>query len=576
MTAALPEAVDFQQERAQLFSHAPAKIFLGHIASASALIYLASDVLSWPWLAAWSVLEILITPAALYYLGRRANEGTADLDRWQQQLHILFVVVGSSWGLFLFFSLDVENPAHFSMQMAIAAGATAASTRSLGIFMRSFLFYEIPFLGLLSLRIFTLGGDYILLGGLVLIFMVMMYGLAEDTNQALTKYLTTKSENRDLAAKFAAAASDADRANAAKSRFLAQANHDLRQPVHAIGLLTESLRAHPLNADARDTLETIDQSVGSLSKLFKSLLNISALDSDGLQPEVTEFPLDDVISQIIRQARPEALENGCTLLAVSTSVQVRTDQALLTSILQNLVFNAVKYAPGSRILIGAKREGGGVGVHVLDQGPGVPKYLQEEIFTEFVRGNPNGPGRVDGLGLGLSIVRRTSALLNLQVAFNSVEGAGTHVAVHGLKVADTPAKPHSGAEASTQQNLPEGLRVLVVDDNRNVLTGLGKLLSGWGYQAITCLPGETLPDDPDILLMDYHLNRTENGIELARQLRERRKRPIPTAIISGTVSDDIRNSALAEGFQVLQKPVTPIQLRSVLLAMAQDERGQAP
>jgi signal transduction histidine kinase len=572
MTPSLAKTIDFQRERALLFAPAPAKIYLGHFATVSVLIYLAQDVLAWPWLLLWGLVEICLTPLALYYLRRQAALETTNIVRWQHQLKGLFAFVGTSWGLFLFFSFNTENAAYFAIQMSIVAGAAAASTQSLGIFKNSFLYYELPFLGLVTLRISSLGGDFYLLAGLVLIFMVMMHGLAKDTYNALTNYLEAKSENLDLAAKYATAAKDAEQANAAKTRFLAQANHDLRQPIHAIGLLTESLRSQPMSKVAQETLDTIDMSVESLAKLFKSLLNISALDSRGIRPEVAEYDVSDILSQVLRQAQPEAQENNCQLVMVPSSLRIKTDHALLSSILQNLVFNAVKYAPGSRILVGVRRCGGSVSIHVLDQGPGVPSELQEKVFTEFFRGNPHGPGRVEGLGLGLSIVRRTADLLNLRVTFDSVEGLGTHVAVRGLPRVAGTSFGKEPARLQSQLKDPTGLRVLVVDDNHLVLKGLETLLSGWGYQVDTRFPNAELPSDADLVLMDYHLNQKADGLEMAKALQERWQRRVPFALISGTVTQDIERLAKDAGMWVLQKPVVPLQLRSLLLAMAKTAR----
>jgi len=229
---------------------------------------------------------------------------------------------------------------------------------------------------------------------------------------------------------------------------------------------------------------------------------------------------------------------------------------------------AIQHAPGSRVLVGVRRTSGMVDIHVLDQGPGVPDALKDEIFSEFVRGNPNGPGRIDGLGLGLSIVKRTAKLLDLQIGFRSTERRGTRVSVEGLSVVNQ-YRPVRHDVNDTKQLKFENLRVLVVDDNEQVLFGLGQLLRGWGYQVTTCLPDDVISVVPDILLMDYHLNQSTNGLELANQICTKFDRQIPTAIISGTTTPQIRKLAKIEGFWVMQKPVAPVQLRSVLLAMTE-------
>lgn len=572
MKSLFSTTVNFQKDRAKLFSRAPVKIFYGHIASACVLIYLASDVLALHWLVLWGVLETIVTPTLLYILGKRAEvaeQNNINLERWQRQLHALFLLVGVSWGTFLFFGLDIENPAHFSMQMAIVAGASAAAARSLGIFKFSFFFYEIPFTGLLALRIFSMGGDFILLGILVLIFATMMCGLANDTSEELSEYLATKLENLDLAEKHRVAAAEAERANLAKTQFLAQANHDLRQPIHAIALLTECLRDQPMDKQGGEILDTIDSSVNSLAKLFKSLLNITSLDGGGLKPEVSTFSLDELLLETVRQAQPEATEQGCALSLVNTSVWVRTDKALLGSILQNLVFNAIKHAPNTKILVGVRRQNGTAGIQVLDQGSGVPSHLLSTIFDEFFRANPHGPGRTDGLGLGLSIVARTAKILDLKVNFQSIEETGTHVSISQLSIVsavESKTVPHTHYFAKSK-----GEKVLIVDDNPQVLMSMEKLLLKWGYDVESRTPDDELPTEIDMVLMDFHLNRIKTGISLSKELARKAERSIPTVIISGTINAQMEEDAKQAGFWTLHKPVSPVQLRSLLLAMATQE-----
>lgn len=567
MDTPFSSTVDFQADRAQLFSRAPSKIFLGHIASAAILIYLAFDVLALHWLVAWGVLEVLITPTLLYVLGKRAQRSQQhkiNLDTWQIQLNMLFALVGVSWGTFVFFGLDVQNSAHLPMQMAIVAGASAAASRSLGIFKKSYFVYVIPFAGLLAVRVFMLGGDFVLLGLLVLVFIVMMCGLANDTSKELSVYLATKLENLDLAEKYKTAAAEAERANMAKSQFLTHVNHDLRQPIHAIGLLTESLRDQELDNEGMETLDTIDSSVETLAKLFKSLLNVTSLDAGAVKPEITSTSLKEVLNQAVRQARPEALERGCGLELIHTSLWVDSDAALLGSILQNLISNAVKYAPGSRIVVGVRRSGNTASIHVLDQGDGISNQLRENVFDEFVRGNPDGPRRTEGLGLGLSIVSRTAELLNLGVEFNSIENVGTHVALTGFEIV-----PPRNAWRNYQVDTIDGQadqKILVIDDNVQVLAGMRKLLSKWGYPVQCLEPHEKLPTEFDVLVIDFHLNGYKNGFALAKEIMESSGRSIPTIIISGTISPELEWQSNEEGFWTLLKPVSPAKLRSLLLS----------
>ncbi len=567
---------DFAEDRAKLFARAPSKIYFGHIASFAVLTYLAWDVLPIFLLVSWAAWEIVATPLLLHLLTRPVrNTPSADFDfsAWQMRLTGLFALVGLSWGMFVALGLDVENPAHFSIQMAIVAGACASASRSLGIFRFAFYFYVIPFTGLLALRIFMLGGDYILLGVLVLVFMGMLCQLANDTSEELSEYLATKLENLDLAQKFKRTAQEANEANLAKTHFLAQANHDLRQPIHAIGLLSKCLRDQPLDEDGGDILDTIDASVDNLSNLFKSLLNITALETGAIQEDRSVFELNEVIGQVVRQAQLEAIENKTELTHVTTSVRVETDRALLTSILQNLVFNAINYSRRQRVLIGVRRRGDRVSVEVLDQGIGMSQELQSRVFGEFERGNPDGPNRVEGLGLGLAIVARTAKLLDLEIGLRSIEGRGSHLALCNLKTVEKPLKSVQIAAVDADVH-PTNQTIMVIDDNLHILAGLQMLLSKWRYEVIAIEPGSLIfPDTaPDVLISDLHLNIERNGFELAQQIAKHYGQNIPTLIISGTLTPELELSAKKAGYWALLKPVSPRELRSTLLAMRQKKQ----
>lgn len=562
---------DYIEDRAKLFARAPSKIYFGHIASFLVLTYLAWDVLPIFVLVIWAAWEIFGTPILLHQLTKSVPKtSTTDFDlfAWQKRLHGLFAFVGLSWGLFVALGLDVENPAHFSIQMAIVAGACASASRSLGIFRFSFYVYVIPFTGLLALRIFMLGGDYILLGILVLIFMGMLCRLANDTSEELSDYLATKVENLDLAQKFERAAQEANAANLAKTQFLVQANHDLRQPIHAIGLLSECLRDQSMNEEGRKILNTIDTSVENLANLFKSLLNITSLETGAIQKDVSVFELNDVIEQVVRQAQPEASEHKTKLAHVATSVWVETDKALLTSILQNLVFNAVNYSRGQRVLIGVRRGHDSVSVEVLDQGSGMSEELQSRVFCEFERGNPEGPNRVEGLGLGLAIVARTAKLLDLSIELHSIKGRGSHLTLYDLKVVDKPLDLEQSI-ASGAHVQPKDQTIMVIDDNSQVLAGLQLLLSKWNYEVVAIEPHSlSFPKTvPDVVICDFHLNIESNGLELAQKIIEHYGQKIPTLIISGTLTPELELSAKKAEHWTLLKPVSPRELRSTLLAM---------
>lgn len=563
---------NFQLDRVALFAKTPSKIFIGHIASASVLIYLAWAVLPLHWIVAWGIIEIIITPLILLRWSKKAQHAVKNRiveNQLDKELTFLLCFIGFSWGIFLSASLNPDNPAHFGMQMAIAAGASAASVKSLGIFKNAFYLYEIPFMTLVTTRLFMIGGDQIMLGVLVLVFMVMLCGYARDTYNGLTDYFSIKLENLDLAEKYRIAAENAEEANAAKSLFLTQANHELRQPIHAIGLLSASLRDTKSKAETAEILNTIDSALDSLANLFKSLLGITALERGSVKPEFQKFALDDLLKQTVRQIQFQASEQNCEIRIVSTAKWVQTDRALLASVLQNLLTNAVKYSEGSKILIGARNHGSTVSLHVLDQGPGLEDAVHERIFKEFTRVTSNSTKHIEGMGLGLSIVSKTANLLGLRLGFQSAIGKGTHISVSGIELCKA-----SELVASTGTPIVGSKRSLpvigLIDDNTHVLQSTETLLNKWGYPIVRIDPTQTdsIAQKIEMLVTDYQIGQSKNGIELAAEISSGDTRDIPTLIISGTITEKIAETAKQRGHWSLDKPVKPAELRSVLLAMS--------
>lgn len=564
-------SVDYSKDRALLFSQAWSKIVLGHIASACVLIYLAWDVLPMVWITLWGVWEIIFTPIFLYLLCQKIIKSKSDqtnLKVWEQSLYALFAAIGISWGMFTSFGLDLLNPVHFSMQFAIVAGAAAASSRSLSIFNASFYYYVVPFLTLLSLRVIFLGNEYIFFGILVFIFMIMMCGLSNDTSAALSKYFAVKSDNLALAQKYQAAAEEAQRANAAKTHFLKQADHDLRHPVHAIGLLTTCLRDQNLAPDGYEILDTIELCIDGLSKLFQSMLSITALEAGRIKPEITSFSLNHLFVDTVRQALPEARENNCSIKIVETSLMVKTDRTLLASICQNLVFNAVKYAPNSKILIGVRVKNGYANLHVLDQGQGVAQEYKEIIFDEFVRGPHPDTGSSYGLGLGLTIVKRTAKLLNLNIVFQSVEGVGTHVCIENISITSTQKEDLPAAIAIPPVGLKRG-GVLVLHNDITRIGDVDRLLEKWGYTVTIRALGSTLKyeqGDFDALLIIHGPKDKLTALNLDL----RRHKPIKNTqiiILNYSTQKSIEALASEYGYWILSAPVIPLQLRSTLLSI---------
>lgn len=348
-------------------------------------------------------------------------------------------------------------------------------------------------------------------------------------------------------------------ADRAKSRFLAQASHDLRQPVHAIALFTNCLRDARLGPDESRMVDHIDRSLQSVSRLFRSLFDVSTLDSGRVRPRRETVALGEVMAEVVAQNAEAARGAGVELRLMPTRLRVEGDPGLIATVLQNLVSNAIKYAPGRPVLVGCRRRGGRVALEVHDRGPGIAPEHLPHVCDEFYR-VPRIGHDVEGVGLGLSIVRRMAGLMALELVVSSGRGQGTVIAIEGLPIADAAAA--TGAGTRRQATPLSGLRILLVEDDRAVREATAALLERWGcvVRAEAGAPAEA--DGCDVIIADYDLDGPETGLEVIARMRHRLGMPVPAILITG--HEGLAGSA--DDVPVLAKPVRPAELRAVITA----------
>lgn len=363
-------------------------------------------------------------------------------------------------------------------------------------------------------------------------------------------------------------------ANLSKSRFLAQASHDLRQPIHAISLFTACLREAGLQPRELQMVDNIDRSLQSVSRLFKSLLDVSTLDSGKVVPKWETVAINEILDDVVRQNAGAAQRGGGAIRYVACRRLVRVDRGLLTTMLQNVVNNAVKYAPGSNILMGCRRlSRQKLAVEVYDQGPGIEPGHQARVFEEFYQVRERGDRDVEGVGLGLPIVRRLATLMDMKVMLSSRIGRGTRVRIEGLNViVGDRAGPEETASASrpNAHHGIRGLRVLLVEDDAAVLSATASLLERWGcvVRPELSIPVRVAPCD--LVVTDFDLGGGVTGTECIAETRRQLGWHVPAVIMSGHDAIRIREDLGDAEIPILSKPVQPTELRSVLSAKVLD------
>lgn len=355
----------------------------------------------------------------------------------------------------------------------------------------------------------------------------------------------------------------ADEANLAKSRFLAQASHDLRQPLHAIGLFAETLSDNK-DPKTRQIVDRMQESIGMLSNLFASLLDISVLDAGKTQPLSSSFYLQQLFQQVRKDFEPLAEQAGVSLRFRDTRAVIKCDQVLLRRMLQNLISNAIHYAPNGEVLVGRRWEGErSCAIDVIDNGPGIPETDQHIVFNEFVRLQASNEQKIPGLGLGLTIVARLAKVLNLHVGLDSQPGHGTRFRISGLTVSNESVTPLTEKPVQDARNRLTGTRLLIVDDDEEVLNATSSLLARWGCEVVACTQFPDSLPNVQMVLCDYELKNDDGLTRLRRIARDHPQ--VTLILISGNSSPQLKRQAAELSIPLLHKPVRPVQLRSLLL-----------
>lgn len=369
------------------------------------------------------------------------------------------------------------------------------------------------------------------------------------------------------------ASEEALAANLEKSRFLAQASHDLRQPIHSIGLFTACLRESRLGDEERRLVDNIDRSLLNVSQLFRSILDLYTLDNGRVEAKMQTLNLGEWLADIVCQHQEAARWAGVELRLRPCNYWVRTDPALLATMVQNVLSNCFKYGAQRPVLIGVRKRGAGLAIVIYDRGNGIAEEHLHKVFEEFYRVRQVRDKDVEGVGLGLSIIKRLGELIDVHVALRSQLGRGTAVTLAGLPIVAAPQSPVVRSEAR-QVGLLTGLKVCLVEDDRNVLLATSALLERWGCVVQGEWSAEDLVTDCDIIVADYDLGTHATGIECIDVVRRQRGWAVPAMIITGHDVEKIQAALHDRQIAILSKPVRPAELRATLRAL-RDRQGEA-
>lgn len=547
-----------------------------HTIVISVLTYLFWDTVQHGPLMIWAAIMILLgwVRGGAIYLFHKLKPAADKASQWGTLFVVLITLVGLTWGYAGIFI--VPDSLHEQVLFILFLSGTAAGTVATlaSMFFLIFIALSTSVIPLI-VRLASDGNfeQQLMSGALVMFFMAMM-ATARNSSGMMTMALSLRLDKTELVASLEREHHELDISNRAKTRFLAAASHDLRQPLHAMNLTVAAYRLREKSDHLEPMFDRVERSVQAMEGLVNSLLDISKLDAGTVEVNPTPVSIEDVFLTVSSEASAMAAEADCEISVTSSKGTVRTDSVLLESILRNLVGNAIRHAPGSRIEMSAHhRDEGEIVISVSDNGPGIHPDQQQRVFEEFyqVEGGSTDQG---GLGLGLAIVKRLASLLGGKIELRSTDGSG---AQFDLTLTDhsIPARTEILA-ASRSKKMPvlNGLRLILLEDDKDSRAALLDLVSVWGCEAIAGksaeeIIGNVLVADggftPDVIISDFQLGGAREGpTEIAGIRRHFDIASLPAILLTGDSSPDLLRR-IAEGqLDVLHKPIAPDALAAFL------------
>jgi signal transduction histidine kinase len=562
--ATAPSSADsFESQLVTLVGKQPRRMFVPLFLAIVLIAGMASRTTPMPWILAWFGLATAVMLARVFVQNTSRLVSLAPSRRLQITV-ALVAVSGITHGLSLFFfpRMSLFEQAVLSMMLVgLAAGsvATAAGYRPI------FLAYIIPTLGPLAVlwamspELRDVGWVQGLMAVLIVLFAFVLDALARDTFRVLRESYEIRLERAALNQELRHALDTAEAANRAKTRFLASASHDLRQPMQTLSLFAAALAMRPLDERSRDIALNMNEALQDLTAELDALLDVSKLDAGTVTPHVGAFALRPLLARVVEVFTPAAQDRKLQLtLRCGEEVWVRTDRKLLDRVVRNLVENAIKYTEQGSVTIEVSKDGSSYVLAIADTGCGIAESEQDRVFEEFYQIRNPERDRRRGLGLGLAIVRRLIGLLQLQLSMTSAPGEGTQFTI-ALPAAPVTLAPTQ--YASDEQTAHTAVRVLLLDDEEGVRRGMQTLLQESGSEVAVAATIEEAMEilkrgAIHVLIADFRLRGADNGLHAIRLMREIQP-DLPALLMTGETAPERLREAHDAGIPVIHKPVMP-------------------
>lgn len=550
---------------------------LASLATAAATLWVMSGVANHQATAVWLAVHALVV-AGVYVTLHGIAPFTDPAPRAANKLIGCMAAMGLSWGSLGYLVLYWGTPDSVIYAIGIISTVSSGALGLGAPLYRAYLTYLTCAIGGVMTAVALAGGPVVwpalLLTG---VYYVLTCLQARTADRATRRSIALKLENERLVDRLRAesqraleAQAAAEKADRDKSRFLAAASHDLRQPLHAMGLFLESLQRSPLNDHQQTVLRHARAASGAAAEMLTTLLDYSRLEAGVVKVRPEAFAVQPLLTALEQEFGVQADATGLVYRTRETSAAAFADRSLVDLVMHNFISNALRYTTRGGVLIACRTRGRRLALEVWDTGAGIPEHQWEDIFHEFHQlGNPERDRR-KGLGLGLAIVDRLVREMKTSVELRSRPGQGS---VFRLWLDRWQGALEDDAAPALNASCLRGLTVLAIDDDQAVRLGMRTLLQSWGCECLTAQSSadalevlDVLDDiTPDLIITDFRLRHEETGKQVLQALRAYLGAPVPAIILTGDTSPQRLRDAQSTSAMLLHKPVSTAQLRDAMV-----------
>ncbi len=559
----------------QMYMQLPA-IFLGTNIGVILIALLYWDKVSHELVLRWLFFAVFIQGIYSFFLykyyKKYANSSSKKIS-WDTLYIIHAFGMGCLWGTagaMFFIKGSLEYQLLILLFIYISASAALLATAA---YKPAFYLFIVPMVTPIMI-LMVLENDFVhyIISSATLTYLIVIIYFNSRINKMLMDSLRLRFENESLNKFSQEKYYQAEQANKAKSRFLASASHDLRQPIHAQNLFIGELQCTQQSPHAKKLINNLDTSIKVMSNMFNELLDISKYDAGVVHPILKTFSINTLLNNLSQEFQICANEKQITIRVAPCRLIVKSDPILLARMIRNLISNAIRYTESGHILIGCRRKKNTIRIDVIDTGIGIPENEKTKIFNEHYQIGNSHRDIKQGLGLGLSIALKISTLLSHPLSLHSTIDKGSRFSI--LVPLGTGIDRINNIDIVTKLITHDvaGLCILFIDDDETIRSGMRGLLMQWGCDVIDASTIneaiEKIENNKNktinFIISDYRLANGVTGIQAIERIQSKLNNNIPSILITGDTAPDRLREATNSGYQLLHKPVPPAKLRTLI------------